>query len=103
MALLETMTPDELRHPGVAVFPHVLMDVQPVAIDTTVALAQQLAQLTDEQLAAIARRLAQTDAMRAGMFAEALWSEALDAEHARLQADDAVMERCQLALAGSVT
>jgi hypothetical protein len=39
-------------------------------------------------ITALARQLAQADSTKASLIAEALWSEAMDVEHAQLQADD---------------
>lgn len=59
---------------------------------TVEVIVRRWQQLNADELGVLARKLAQVDAMRADMFAEALWGEALDAERARLLADDAVME-----------
>ena len=53
----------------------------------------QLSQLSTDGIGALARQLAQADTGKANMLAEALWPEAMDAEHARLRADDAAMEK----------
>jgi len=56
------------------------------------ALAWQLSMLDGDGITALARQLAQADSTKASLIAEALWSEAMDVEHARLCADDTVME-----------
>jgi len=55
-------------------------------------LARQIAQLDGDGITALARQLARADSTKASLIAEALWSEAMDVEHARLCADDTVME-----------
>lgn len=60
-------------------------------------LAWQLSQLSADDLGPLARQLAQADAGKANLFAEALWSEAMDAEHARVQADDDDMAQLRVA------
>jgi len=55
-------------------------------------LARQIAQLDGDGITALARQLARADSTKASLIAEALWSEAMDVEHARLCADDAAME-----------
>lgn len=55
-------------------------------------LAWQLAQLSPDDVSTLARQLAHADTSRANLLAEALWSEAMDVEHAALQADDKAIE-----------
>lgn len=55
-------------------------------------LAWQIAQLDGDGITTLARQLARADSTKASLIAEALWSEAMDVEHAQLQADDAAME-----------
>ena len=87
--LLETMTAEEATRFGVTVYDYRTQEEKAPPQST---LAWQLSQLSADDLGALARQLAQADAGKASMLAEALWSEAMGAEHALLQADDAVME-----------
>lgn len=89
---------DEIRAQGVTVYPHVAGWDAEISVPVNVAdvpltaLAWQLAQLDANEIGALARQLARADTDKANLLAEALWSEAMDVEHAALQADDAVMD-----------
>lgn len=67
-------------------------DIVITATPSVPTLAWQLAQLDADELGALARQLARADSTKASLIAEALWSEAMDVEHAQLQADDAALE-----------
>lgn len=92
---------DEIKAHGVMVYPHVAQWAAEMAAkprtdehiaDAVSMLAWQLGQLSADDICTLARQLAQADTTKANMLAEALWSAAMDVEHAALQADDAVMD-----------